>query len=81
MKKRVKNESSKRDGTSNKLATAPTIEGITRWVNEFYYSTGYVVDPETLAITHPNREPPRLTRVVRIKGGFQFESGSPEESP
>jgi hypothetical protein len=57
-----------------KLATAKTIERIEKYINEYAFSDGYRVDPETLQITSARRKPPLEWRVVRYRGGFMFGS-------
>lgn len=37
------------------LATAPTIERLTRYINEYFCSTKYTINAETLAIEHPTK--------------------------
>ena len=34
-----------------KICTAPTIERIERLINQFFYSTSYKVNPDTLELT------------------------------
>ena len=38
------------------LATAPTIERITKYVNDYFYSNKCTVNPDTLKIEHPTKE-------------------------
>ena len=38
------------------LAAAPTIERITKYVNDYFYSNKYTVNPDTLKIEHPTKE-------------------------
>lgn len=53
------------------LATSPTIEGIERHINAYWYSVGYRVDPTTLKITRGERTLSQYT-VLRYKNGFKF---------
>lgn len=55
------------------LATAGTIDGITKLINKFWFSTLYTVNPDTLAIEHPNKTTENY--AVRLKAGrYRFES-------
>ena len=54
------------------LATAPTVAGITEMINKFYYSTQYMVNPETLAIEHPSKIPGGV-QVVKRGNRYRFE--------
>ena len=38
------------------LAAAPTVERITKYVNDYFYSNKYTVNPNTLKIEHPTKE-------------------------
>ena len=53
------------------LATAPTIERITKYVNDYFYSNKYIVNPDTLKIEHPTKE---LTgyRIKKTGDRYQF---------
>lgn len=55
-----------------KLATASTIARLEKYINEFAFSRGYRVDPETLKITNPHGDPPASWFVARSRGGFMF---------
>lgn len=56
------------------LASAPTIADIESVIGRFYYSDKYRVDPETLAISHPDKpEPPKGVRVVFKARRYRFE--------
>ena len=55
-----------------KLATATSIPGIEKYINEFAYSTNYRVDPDTLQITNPVKAPPESWFVMPYRGGYLF---------
>jgi hypothetical protein len=55
------------------LASAASLAGIERAVNEFWCSTKYRVNPDTLAIEHPERPVPAGVRVVMKGQRFRFE--------
>lgn len=55
------------------LASSPTLEGITKMLNRFYYSTRWTVDPETLAIKHPEKDVTGRLRVVLKRGRYRLE--------
>ena len=52
------------------LATAPTIERITKYVNDYFYSNKYTVNPSTLKIEHPTKE---LTGYSIKKTGDRYQ--------
>ena len=53
------------------LATAPTIERIEKYVNDYFYSSKFTVNRETLKIEHPTKE---LTgyRIKKTGDRYQF---------
>lgn len=55
------------------LASAGTIENITKLINRYFYSDSYTVNPSTLAIENPNRTPPAGFRVIAKRGRYRFE--------
>lgn len=55
-----------------KLATATSVPGIEKYINEFAYSTNYRVDPVTLQITNAVKPPPESWFVMPHRGGFLF---------
>lgn len=55
------------------LATAKTVERIEQYVNEYFYSTAYRVNPETLdIIPPPTVNLPEPYFVCQWRGGFRF---------
>lgn len=54
------------------LATAATVSGIAEMVNRYWYSENYRVNPETLAIEHPEKT---ITgyQIRLAKGRYRFE--------
>lgn len=60
-------------GKFTKLATATSVERIQRYVNEYFYSSSYQVDPTTLEITRKDGAAvPARFFVERHRGGFLF---------
>jgi hypothetical protein len=61
---------------SKTLATAQTLERLQRYVNEFWYSENYRIDPETLALyvdRGESRAPaPQGFNVERWRTGYRF---------
>lgn len=55
------------------LASAQTLEKITTLINQFWYSTSYTIDPETLQIQHPTRTPPAGFQITKQGSRFRFE--------
>lgn len=56
------------------LASSPTIGGIEKMINEYFYSTSYRVDPETLEVSNSTGKRPDL--VVKKEGGrYKFMRG------
>ena len=60
-------------GKSRLLASSNSLAGIQKLVNDFWYSDRYSVNPETLAIEHPEYEAPTQARVIRKGGRYRFE--------
>ena len=52
------------------LATAPTIERITEYVNDYFYSNKCTVNPDTLKIEHPTK---KLTGYSIKKTGDRYQ--------
>lgn len=60
-------------GKFKKLATATSVERIQKYVNEYFYSTTYRVDPITLEITRTDGvAAPAAIFVERYRGGYLF---------
>jgi len=56
------------------LASSPTIGGIEKMINEYFYSTSYRVDPETLEVSNSTGK--RADLVVKKEGGrYKFMRG------
>lgn len=55
-----------------RLATAITVDQIQKYINEYYYSNNYRVDPITLEITNTQRSVPPGIFVERYRGGYLF---------
>lgn len=61
-----------------KLATAKTLDRLVKYINEYWYSTNYTVDPDTLEIRNPLRAAPPAGYVVQpYRGGFLFGRVTP----
>lgn len=54
------------------LARAGTIEGLEKLINRFWYSEGYRINRDTLAIENDSRTPPEGYRVTSHGGAFRF---------
>lgn len=60
------------------LASSPTIGGIEKCINQYWFSTDYRVDPQTLAITHPRWSMvDKPVRVIFKRGRYRFERVQP----
>jgi len=55
-----------------KYATSSTIEGITKLINQFYFSTTYKVDPFTFEISNKNGVVTPGVKVEFKKGRYIF---------
>ncbi|WP_066904592.1 hypothetical protein [Mycolicibacterium houstonense] len=58
------------------LASAPTVEAIQAVVRRFWMSDQWQVDPVTLELSHPDRDPakPIMARVVKQGRRYRFEA-------
>jgi len=55
-----------------KYATSPTIEGITKLINQFYFSTTFKVNPVTFEISNKNGVITSGVKVEFKKGRYIF---------
>lgn len=56
-----------------KLATSPTLEGIEKLINQYFYSTTCKVNPQTLEITNSKGQLNNFT-IEKKKGKFIFSN-------
>ena len=56
------------------IGSATDVEGVERLVNEFYYSTSYKVDPQTLKVTNSKTETEAPIKVKLHKGRYKIYS-------
>ena len=59
---------------STLVASSTTIPGIVKAINEFFFSTSYTVDPESLEILHPTKNLGQWYRVRLHRRRYRFES-------
>lgn len=55
------------------LASSGSVAGIEGAIRQFWCSDAWVVDPQTLVITHPDRGTPDGVRVVKKGQRYRFE--------
>jgi hypothetical protein len=56
------------------ISSSPTLSGAVKAINEFFFSTSYTVDPESLEILHPTKNIGQWYRVRLYRGRYRFES-------
>lgn len=49
------------------IVSSPTVEGVQKLLNEYFYSTTYRIDPETLKVSNSMGDAPRFTVTVKKK--------------
>jgi hypothetical protein len=56
------------------LAASHTLAGLTKLINEYYFSDDFTIDPETLTLQRPSKAPPQNVRIVKGPGMYRFEA-------
>lgn len=60
----------------NKIATSGTIEGLTKLINQFYYSENWIIkvegDGSLILFNTKLNKSPETAEVVKIKGRYIF---------
>ncbi len=54
------------------LATSGSLNGIQKCINEWWYSTSYTVNAETMAIENTTREVPKGYTVSKVRSRYHF---------
>lgn len=49
------------------IVSSSTVEGAQKLLNEYFYSTTYRIDPETLKVSNSMGDAPRFTVTVKKK--------------
>jgi hypothetical protein len=67
--------------SSNLIASAASIDNLTKLINRYFYSESYSVNKETLKIEHPTKPIPEGFRVVKQGKRYRFEHQQQEQRP
>jgi hypothetical protein len=55
------------NNTQKPIASSPSVEGLQKLLNEYFFSTSYVIDPDTLKVSNSVGECPHITVIQKNK--------------